>query len=125
MKWLLIGSGGVIGAIARYVLTGALQRGTGAAFPIGTLVVNVLGCFGIGLLLFLSEDRAVLGPEARLFVGVGMLGAFTTFSAYSYETFALLRAGAVATAVLYAAGSVVVGLFAVWLGHAAGRALWS
>ena len=123
MRFFLVGLGGVIGAIARYVLAVAVQSGVGGTFPVGTWAVNLIGCFCIGALLYLTEVRALLPEDARLFFGVGILGAFTTFSAYSYETFALLRMGSPLAALLNAAGSVVCGLVAVWLGDAAARAL--
>ncbi len=125
MKWALIGAGGLVGAIARYATAGLVQRVAGISFPMGTLAVNLVGCFCIGALMYLTEDRAVLGPDARLFLGVGMLGAFTTFSTFGYETFAMLREGSFQGALLNAAGSVVVGLAAVWLGHEAARTIWS
>jgi CrcB protein len=90
-------------------------------FPFGTLAVNVLGCVLIGLVMQLVQDRQVLRPETRTFIVVGLLGGFTTFSAFGYETFELMRAGSFLLAGANIAGNVVVGIGAVWLGTVAGR----
>jgi CrcB protein len=111
MKLLAIGLGGAFGALARYGLSGLLQRG--AAFPVGTLAVNVLGCFLIGVLF----ER--LGPGARQFVVVGVLGGFTTFSAFGYETLELLRGGEPRLALANVAANVVLGVGAVLVGRLA------
>ena len=122
VKLLLVGAGSFLGGIARYALSGLVQRWAGAGFPWGTLAVNVTGCFAIGAVLRLVEDRAMLGPDARVFLVVGILGGFTTFSAFGWETFELLRANQPGLALINAAGSVTAGLAAVWLGRAALRA---
>jgi CrcB protein len=122
LKLLLVGAGSFLGGIARYALSGLVQRWAGAGFPWGTLAVNVTGCFAIGAVLHLVEDRAMLGPDARVFLVVGILGGFTTFSAFGWETFELLRANQPGLALINAAGSVTAGLAAVWLGRAALRA---
>ena len=122
LKLLLVGAGSFLGGIARYALSGLVQRWAGAGFPWGTLAVNVTGCFAIGAVLHLVEDRAMLGPDARVFLVVGILGGFTTFSAFGWETFELLRANQPGLALVNAAGSVTAGLAAVWLGRAALRA---
>ena len=122
LKLLLVGAGSFLGGIARYALTGLVQRWAGAGFPWGTLAVNVTGCFAIGAVLHLVEDRAMLGLDARVFLVVGILGGFTTFSAFGWETFELLRANQPGLALINAAGSVTAGLAAVWLGRAALRA---
>ena len=114
---LLVGLGGFLGSIARYGLAGLVHRYAGASFPWGTLAVNVLGCFAIGAVLHLVLDRAALGPDARLFLAVGVLGGFTTFSAFGWETLELLRNGQLGPALLNVAGNVVLGLGAVWLGR--------
>ena len=123
VKLLLVGAGSFLGGIARWTLSGLVHRWAGAGFPWGTLAVNVAGCFAIGAVLHLVEDRSLLGPDARLFLVVGILGGFTTFSAFGWETFELLRSGQLGLAMLNAGGSVAGGLAAVWLGRAALRAL--
>ncbi|TFG87680.1 MAG: CrcB family protein, partial [Chromatiales bacterium] len=100
---LLVASGGAVGSVLRYAATGFAQRlyatGSGAAvsFPVGTLVVNVTGSFLIGVLMGLAESRAVFGAEARLLLVTGLLGGYTTFSAFSLETLLLFRAGQAGT----------------------------
>jgi CrcB protein len=118
-KWLVVGLGSFLGGIARYALSGLVHRYAGAGFPWGTLAVNVAGCFLIGGALHLVEDRAMLAPETRLFVAVGLLGGFTTFSAFGWETFELLRGSEPILALLNVAGNVLLGLASVWLGRAA------
>jgi fluoride exporter len=120
-RWLIVGVGSFFGGIARYLLSGVVQRNVGPGFPWGTMTVNVVGCFCIGAVLHLVEDRFALGLEARLFVAVGILGGFTTFSAFGYETMELLRDSQLGLAALNVAGNVLLGLSAVWLGRAALR----
>lgn len=119
LKLLLVGAGGFLGAIFRYGLSGWVQRWAGGLFPLGTLAVNTLGCLAIGVMMALVEQRQVLSPNARLFWMIGLLGAFTTFSTFGYETFALLREKSMGLAILNIGGNVVCGLIAVWLGWVA------
>lgn len=122
-KILVVGLGGFLGAIARYGLTGLLHRVANGTFPYGTLAVNVLGCIAIGVVLHLVEDRSMLGPTTRLFVSIGILGGFTTFSSFGYETFELLEDREYRLAFLNVAGNVVLGLLAVWVGRTVPRAI--
>lgn len=92
-------------------------------FPLGTFAVNMLGCLLIGYLMQLSESRGVFQAEGRLFVFVGVLGGFTTFSSFGLETFHLLRDGEYMFAIANAVGQVVLGLVLVWLGIVAARLL--
>ena len=119
-KLLTIAAGGALGAVLRYVVSGLAHRLFGPTFPWGTLAVNVLGSFVLGLLWALSE-RAPLSPRTAAFLFVGVLGAFTTFSTYSLESFHLLRDGEVGLGVLNIVGSNVLGLFVVWLGFVCAR----
>lgn len=119
----LVALGGALGSTLRWWLSGAIQRWTGSAFPWGTFVVNAVGSLAIGLVAALALERALVPPAARIFVVVGVLGGFTTFSALSYETFALLRDGQWLAAVGYAGGSVVVGVSGAVIGYAAGMKL--
>jgi CrcB protein len=115
MILLYIAVGGAVGAVARYGVAGWVQDRAGFAFPWGTLVVNVLGSLLIGFALrYLEAVRWT--PELRALVTIGLLGAFTTFSTFSYETVGLLEDGEWLRAGLYAAGSVVLGLVAVYVG---------
>lgn len=90
-RLLLVAAGGAVGASARYAVSGAVTAFGG--IPAGTLVVNVLGSFLLGLVMYDSVYLGALGPETRVLFGVGVLGAFTTFSTFSYESFALLEEG--------------------------------
>ena len=112
---------GALGTVARYWLTDVIHRCTKTAFPAGTLVVNVVGCFLIGLIAYVVREHQALGPEARIVIIAGLLGGFTTFSAFGYETVELLRAGSLVLAGLNVGANVLVGLVAVWLGTAAAR----
>lgn len=110
-----IALGGAMGALARYGLSGWIHARMGAAFPWGTLGVNVLGSFLIGL-CFSYLQHTSLPPEAREFVAIGLLGAFTTFSTFTWETAALLQDGEWTRAALYVGGSLLLGLAAVLAG---------
>jgi CrcB protein len=115
---LVIGLGGFIGAIARYGMSALVHRHLSSAFPYGTLVVNLVGCVALGGVLYLVEDRSVLGPEARAFLVIGLIGGFTTFSSFGYETLNLLEDGHHWRALLNVAANVILGLAGVWLGRA-------
>jgi len=116
---LLVGAGGFLGSVLRYVAGGAVQAAARhVPFPWGTLAVNAAGCLLIGLLGGLAETRHVLGPEQRLFLITGFLGGFTTFSAYGFETYYLVRVGEPGLAAANALGQVALGLACVWAGHA-------
>jgi CrcB protein len=124
-KILWVGLGGFLGSIGRYLLSGYIQnlvRGTG--FPYGTLAVNLTGCLFIGFLSQWVETRGFLSPEARLFVFMGLLGGFTTFSTFSNETMNLWQAGDSTAALANVAVHVVLGLGAAWLGHALAYGIW-
>jgi len=114
---LLVGAGGFIGSVLRYLISGWIFRLMDKPwFPIGTLAVNLVGCLAIGFLGGIAEQRRIFDQEFRLFVFVGILGGFTTFSALAYETASLAHDGRLAAALLNIALQVVVGLLAVWFG---------
>lgn len=114
---LLVGLGGCLGAMARYRLGAAVLHWSGdARLLAGTFVVNVGGCLVAGMLAGLAARYHVLDANARLFLFTGVLGGFTTFSAFGLETVGLLRRGEPGMAALYAGASVLLGLAAVWLG---------
>lgn len=123
MQVLLVALGGALGATLRYLVTSWVQQRVDF-FPWGTLVVNLLGSFLIGVVLELTV-RGFLSSQARLFLAVGLLGGFTTFSSFSWETLALLEDGDVLPALLYAGGSLVVGIVLAWLGSVTVRWLWA
>ena len=112
---LLIGSGSFVGGVSRYLLSQIIHGRYTTGFPIGTLGVNLLGCFFIGLLFGLSEKLS-FANEWQLFIITGILGGFTTFSAFSNETFSLIREGQLWIALSYIALSVVFGVLATFLG---------
>ena len=114
---LFVGLGGFIGSIARYSLGGWILHMTAQErFPYSTFAVNVLGCLAVGILAGLAEKHHVFGPQARLLLITGLLGGFTTFSAFGLETVYLLRRGETWVAAGYVCASVLVGIAAVWLG---------
>lgn len=118
----LVGIGGFIGSVFRFLLSGFVHRMVPMAeFPVGTLAVNVLGCLLIGVLNGVAETRQVMGPELRLFLMIGLLGGFTTFSTFGYETLALIRDADLVQAMGNVTVQVFFGLIAVWLGDTLGR----
>jgi CrcB protein len=112
---LAIGSGSFIGGVLRYLFSKAVQSRFLSAFPFGTLGVNILGCFLIGVVFAISE-RGNMSHEWRLFFATGLLGGFTTFSAFSNETIGLLRDGQFFYASAYIIGSVALALAATFMG---------
>ena len=118
---LLIALGGALGAVLRFASVEAMQRLTGQALPWGTLFVNVVGSFALGFLL-LAMERAHLSEDARRFAAVGVLGAFTTFSAFSWDIVWMMRQGEWLRAGAYGAGSVVLGVSALVAGSWAASA---
>jgi len=117
-QMLLVGLGGFVGSAARFGTAGLVHRMLPmTTFPFGTLAVNILGCLAIGCLGGLMELRQVLGPAQRLFLMIGVLGGFTTFSTFAYETLGLLHAAEMGRAILNVAGHAVLGLAAAWVGY--------
>src|SRR5215213_4901084 len=123
VRSLWIGVGGFLGAVARYQLDSLVTRLHRSAFPWGTLVVNLSGCFLLGVVVTMSAARLDANADLRAAVTVGFIGAYTTFSTFSLQAVRLTEDGAVALALAYVAASVVVGLLAAWAGMAAGRAM--
>jgi CrcB protein len=122
LNTLLVAAGGGIGAALRYLLGGLITSRLGPDFPWGTFIVNVSGCLLIGVVLGLVE-RGALPAEARLFLAVGVLGGYTTFSTFGYETFRLLEGGELLQAAGNAFGQLALGLAGVYLGLVAARLL--
>lgn len=122
-KILLLAGAGVCGTLCRYWVSGFIAKRVGETFPTGTLVVNVVGCFLIGALYFLLEERALVDPAIRTAIMIGFLGAFTTFSSYGLQTFTLVRDGEILLAGIYVIISNVVGFAFVWVGYVLPRAL--
>jgi CrcB protein len=123
-KVLLVGLGGFLGSIARYWVSGLVLDRSGGTFPWGTLAVNILGCFVIGGLSELADARAFLSADLRTFAVVGVLGGFTTFSAFGNETINLIRDRDWPVATLNVAAHLVLAIGAVWAGRAAAHLTW-
>jgi CrcB protein len=115
---LLVGGGGFLGSIARYLLGGLVLQASGAPrFPLATLIVNVTGCLAIGIVAGMAERTSMFTPATRLFLITGLLGGYTTFSAFAFETSFLVREQAWASAALNVVAQVGLGLLAVWAGY--------
>jgi fluoride exporter len=123
MNIFIIGIGGFVGAVARYGLALWIGQRWGRTFPLGTFVINVSGCFLIGLLMTVMAERFTVNPQWRLLLVVGFLGAYTTFSTFEYETGALLKDGEWAFAMLNIILSVIVGFIALKLGEVIAKAI--
>ena len=122
---LLVGLGGFIGSILRYLLSGYVQGSSRSVdFPFGTLAVNLIGCFVIGFLAQLAEGRGLFTSQARSFIFVGILGGFTTFSSFGNETINLARDSQFVNALANISANVILGLFAVWLGRTVSYLVW-
>ena len=122
-KYLLIAIGGALGSIARYWVGSAIAGRMGTRFPFGTFIINLTACIIIGFSLTYLGKRAGISPAWRYFIPVGFIGAYSTFSTYEWETLSTLRAGAFALASLYAFGSLILGLAAVWCGAVLAEAI--
>jgi fluoride exporter len=121
-RTLLVGTGGFLGAVARYAVGGLVYRWVAPTFPYATLLINVTGCLAIGFLAVLSEERFLIGPRGRLFWMVGVLGGYTTFSTFGHETATLLREASHLAAAVNVIGHVLIGVLAVFAGAALARA---
>ena len=115
-RYLVVLAGAGIGGLARYVAGAWIMAKYGGRFPLGTLVINVTGSFLIGVLMTLLTERFEPHANWRLFLVVGILGGYTTFSSFEYESFQAFRDGARLMGMLYIAGSVLLGYVSVWLG---------
>jgi CrcB protein len=122
-KLFLIGLAGFIGTLSRYWMSGVVAKRYGETFPMGTLVVNLLGCFLVGLLFYLLEERFLINQTARTAVLIGLLGGFTTFSSFGLQTFTLIQDRQVGLAVLNITASNVIGLLLVWAGYTLAKVL--
>ena len=123
MNLMMIALGGALGAVSRFLLGNAVSRAIGSALPYGTFVINVMGCFAMGLLMTIIVDRELLPAAWRLFLCVGLLGGFTTFSSFGYEALMLLTEGRLLAALAYVGGSVALGLVATGAGVLCARAV--
>ena len=124
-KLFLAGIGGFIGSALRYSVSGLVQGfSRSVQFPYGTLVVNLIGCLAIGFLSYLAETRGIFTAETRTLVFIGVLGGFTTFSAFGNETINLWREGEGALAALNIAAHLLLCLGAVWFSRAVAYQIW-
>lgn len=116
MKYLLILLGGGAGSLLRYVAATTIMTRYGRSFPLGTMVVNVTGCFLVGFLMSLFTERFQPYTNLRLLLVVGFLGGYTTFSSFEWETYTTVRGGGLWIGLVNVVGSVAFGYLAVWLG---------
>jgi fluoride exporter len=121
MLWY-IAVGSAIGGVSRYLLGGAVQRLLDTTFPAGTLLINVTGSFLLGAIIRFAVETPWISPELRAALTIGVCGGYTTFSTFSYETAMMLEDGEWSRAAVYVAGSVLVSIFATFLGFAVARA---
>ncbi|MCC7573131.1 MAG: fluoride efflux transporter CrcB [Candidatus Methanofastidiosum sp.] len=120
---LLIGIGGFIGAVLRYLVSGWVQNGL-SYFPLGTLSVNVIGSFFLSVILYLTENKGLFSEETRIFLTIGILGAFTTMSTFSYESFRLLESRETLYLSINIIATVLLTLFAVLFGKIFVLSIW-
>jgi CrcB protein len=124
MKYLLIASGGALGAMARYLMGTTIQTlAQETTFPLGTMMGNLLGCLLIGVIMGLAQFKGIISADLRLFLVVGILGGFTTFSSFGYETYSLFESGQIEFALTNALVQTCLGIALVWLGTLISRLL--
>ena len=123
LQLIIIGFGGFFGAIARYWLSGFVMRSFDTNFPHGTLAVNVFGCFALGFLMTIFDERVFVNTELRSFLTIGFLGALTTFSTFGFETISLLKAQEFVAAFANIGASLLLGLIAVYFGIVSAKAV--
>ncbi len=124
MQWVWVALAGALGAVARFGVHQVVTSSLGQHSTLATLSVNVLGSGLLGVLAGLAMMPGVLSPSARLVLGMGFLGAFTTFSTFSVETVDLLRSGKMMAALGNVGANVVLGVVAAWIGYSAVQSLW-
>ena len=122
-RYVMIGIGGFLGAIARYQIAVMIQARVPAGFPWGTFVVNVSGCFIMGIVMTLLTERLIVNPEWRFLIPIGFIGAYTTFSTFAYELFQANTEGAWLVGGAYLAASVIAGYVALWAGVVLSRVI--
>ena len=122
-RYVMIALGGALGAMARYQVAASIQSRIPSAFPWGTFVVNVSGCFVMGVAAVILAERIGISDSWRFLVPIGFIGAYTTFSTFELETYRAVTQGAALAGGLNVLGSVVVGYFALWLGTVLGRVI--
>lgn len=123
MQILTVALGGAMGAVSRFLVGNVVSKALGSAWPYGTFIINIVGCFCMGILMTVIAERQLLPAAWRLFLCVGFLGGFTTFSSFGYEAISLINQGKLLEALGYVGGSVLLGLVAAAIGVCIGRAL--
>jgi CrcB protein len=118
---LIVGIGGFLGAASRYTIGSLISERTGSGFPFATLAINITGCFAIGLFMATTPGGLNAHPHARLFIAIGFLGGYTTFSTFGYETLKLVGDGSAMLGFANILGSITLCLTALWLGMFFGR----
>jgi CrcB protein len=118
---LLVGLGGFIGSVSRFLASNYMTKNFPSLYPFGTFAVNVIGCFIIGIIYSLTEERAILSNESRLLLATGFCGGFTTFSAFSAENLALIKDDQYGLVFIYISLSVVAGILFTYLGTVVGK----
>jgi CrcB protein len=113
---LIVGSGGFIGSVMRYLVQYYVERGMTNTFPLGTLIANIAGSFIIGMVFALAEKGNIMRSEWRIFLTVGICGGFTTFSAFAYNNFAMIKENTIGQLLLNVGGNLFFGILAVYLG---------
>ena len=123
MRYLMVGIGGAVGSVLRFWIGSYVGGRLGSRFPYGTFVVNITGSFLIGMILTILAEKTQWSDNWRYLIPIGLIGGYTTFSAFEYETFRVFQDGELLIAGLNVVGSVVIGFFSVWLGVIAGRTI--
>ena len=121
---LIVGSGGFIGSVLRYLVQYFVEKGMTSTFPLGTLIANVAGSFIIGIVFALAEKGNLLSAEWRIFLAVGICGGFTTFSSFAYNNFTMIKEQSFMQLLLNVGGSLFLGILAVYLGVVLIRAIF-
>lgn len=121
MQIITVALGGAMGAVSRFLVGNIVGKALGSAWPYGTFIINIVGCFCMGVLMTVIVERQLLPAAWRLFLCVGFLGGFTTFSSFGYETISLINNGKLLEAFAYVGGSVLLGLLAAAIGVYVGR----
>jgi len=117
LTYAAIAIGGALGSLARYLFSSFVYRLFTPLFPFGTFAVNVIGCTVFGIIAGMAQQRFVIGPQARAFLLIGVLGGFTTFSTFAFESFELMRDGQFLWMAFNAIGQVVAGIVGLWAGY--------
>ncbi len=113
---LIVGSGGFIGSVMRYLVQFYVEKGMTSTFPLGTLIANIAGSFIIGMVFALAEKGNLLNSEWRIFLTVGICGGFTTFSAFAYNNFIMIKENSIGQLLFNVGGNLFLGILAVYLG---------